>query len=388
MSNGSTFSRFDVLRCDRRQALQAMAAGIAGTVVGHTCGVAEAADVDWLADVQKAPETIPRENLGVFEPLLVGSDGKPIRTVADWNVKRRELRGAWLKFLGPMPVKRPPVKLQILKTERPAKCIRQLVRYEGEPGLFVEGYLLRPDSAAASKRRSNKLPGIVALHQTTRQTIDEIAGVTGPEMQHLGLKLCQRGFVVFCPRNFLWQSVANYQQAVIDFQKRHPKTLGMHKMLYDAIRGVDVLASLDDVDTNRIGTVGHSLGAKEALYLAAFDDRIKAAVASEGGTSFRSTNWNAPWYLGKGIEQPGFKRNHHELLALIAPRPFLILAGESGSGAADGDRTWPFIEAALPVYRLHGKPARVGIYNHCQGHSIPPKAFDRLANWLETYLAK
>jgi len=118
--------------------------------------------------------------------------------------------------------------------------------------------------------------------------------VKEPESQQLGLKLARRGFVVFCPRCFLWQGMSEYRQAVEEFARRHPKTLGMHKMLYDAIRGVDVLVSLPEVDQNRIGAVGHSLGAKETLYLAAFDERIKAAVASEGGLGFRSTNWDAP----------------------------------------------------------------------------------------------
>jgi hypothetical protein len=51
----------------------------------------------------------------------------------------------------------------------------------------------------------------------------------------------------------------------------------------------------------------------------------------------------------------------HQLLALIAPRPFLVLAGESGPGAADGDRSWPFLEAARPVYELYDRPARLGM---------------------------
>ena len=58
----------------------------------------------------------------------------------------------------------------------------------------------------------------------------------------------------------------------------------MAKMLYDAMRAVDVLESLPYVDKQRLASVGHSLGAKETLYLAAFDERIKAAVASEGGS--------------------------------------------------------------------------------------------------------
>jgi hypothetical protein len=203
----------------------------------------------------------------------------------------------------------------------------------------------------------------------------------------LGLKFAQRGYVVFCPRCFLWQNAADYNAAVAQHRARHPNSLGMAKMLYDAMRGVDVLISLPNVDARRIGAVGHSLGAKEALYLAAFDERIRVAVASEGGLTFRSTNWDAPWYLGPQIRDENFPLNHHQLLGLIAPRPFLILGGESGRGAADGDRSWPLIEAALPAWKLYGEQPRLGLYNHRQGHAISPESFQRIAEWFDIYLA-
>jgi pimeloyl-ACP methyl ester carboxylesterase len=228
----------------------------------------------------------------------------------------------------------------------------------------------------------------VALHPTTAETIEPIAGVVGEPRQHLGLALAQRGFVVICPRCFLWQDVKNYQEAVDRFRERHPQTLGMHKMLYDAQRALDILAALPEVDAERIGAVGHSLGAKEALYLAAFDDRVKAAVASEGGLGLTSTNWDAPWYLGPKVRQPEFARNHHELVAMIAPRPFLVIGGESGNGAADGDRSWPYLQAARPIYELHTSSPAVGMLNHRGGHPLPLELFPRVAEWFEVYLAK
>lgn len=340
-------------------------------------------DVSWLAEVQNAPANPPRAGLGKLVPLLVDDNGQAITTREGWERQRTKIRDEWRKFLGPMPEPRPAVKLEVLQAELVDGIQRTLVRYEGEPGLLVEGYLLKP---LANNNQTLPRPGIVALHQTTNASIDEVAGVSGPESMQIGLKLAKRGFVVFCPRCFLWQSVKDYNDAVAKHRERHPNSLGMAKMLYDAVRGVDVLVSLPGVDTKRIGAVGHSLGAKEALYLAAFDERIKAAVASEGGTGFRSTNWDAPWYLGPAIRDETFSLNHHQLLALIAPRPFLILGGESGGGAADGDRSWPLLEAALPVWRLYGEPTRVGLLNHRQGHSISPESFERIAEWLETYL--
>ena len=348
-----------------------------------SCSLGRAGDVAWLAEVQTGPPNPPRERLGKLMPLLVDERGGAITTRAGWETQRKIVRDEWLKFLGPMPEPRPAVKLEVIKTEQLKEVSRLLVRYEGEPGLFVEGYLLLPTPANTTGK---KRAGIVALHQTTNTSIDEIAGVSGPDSMQIGLKLAKRGFVVFCPRCFLWQNVKDLNEAVAKHRERHPNSLGMAKMLYDAMRGTDVLANLPDVDANRIGAVGHSLGAKEALYLAAFDERIKAAVASEGGTAFRSTNWDAPWYLGPAIRDENFSLNHHQLLALMAPRPFLILGGESGSGAADGDRSWPLLEAAIPIWKLYGEPTRLGLLNHHQGHSIPEPVFERTAEWLETYL--
>ncbi len=341
-----------------------------------------AEEVKWLAEVQQPPKIIPRENLGYIEPLLQTTTGKKITTLAAWKEQRDVIRKQWLKFLGPMPAKRPNAKFKVISEEKLPKCIRQLVEYEGEPGQKVRGYLLIPKDLDQTKRH----PAIVALHATTTLTIKQISGIKGNERRKQGLQLCQRGFVVFCPENFLWQNVSGYTDAVKKFQQRHPNTKGMHKMLYDAMRGVDVLEALPYVDKQRIGAFGHSLGAKEVLYLAAFDERIQVAIASEGGLGFKSTNWNAPWYLGKSIHKKDFKLNHHQLLALTAPRAMLVLGGEKGRGSADGDRSWAFIEAALPVYALYKKTARLGLYNHHEGHDVSPKVYKRVEEWFVVYL--
>jgi hypothetical protein len=157
---------------------------------------------------------------------------------------------------------------------------------------------------------------------------------------------------------------------------------GMAKMLYDATRAVDLLASMEDVDARRIGAIGHSLGAKEVLYLAAFDERIRAAVSSEGGIGLTYSNWDAPWYLGPSSHLPDFGLDHGQVLALIAPRAFLLIGGDS----ADGDRSWPYIAEAMPVWKLTGAADAVGLLNHRRGHAYPPEARSVAEAWLEEFL--
>lgn len=346
---------------------------------------AHAGDVPWLAEVTSPPKTLPKLEGPPLASLLKTTTGQPITDLAGWKQRRTEIRKAWLDFLGPMPDRPANTTIKVLRTDELPDVVRQLIEYENEPGQTLQAYLLRPRQALPAGR---KRAGIVALHPTTAETIEPIAGLSGPEAKQTGLQLARRGFVVICPRNFLWQDAKTLPEAVETFKARRPNTLGMHKMLYDAQRATDILAGQPDVDPQRLGSVGHSLGAKEVLYLAAFDERIKATVSSEGGLGLWSTNWEAPWYLGPAVKQLDFPRNHHELIALIAPRPFLVLAGESGPGSADGDRSWPVLEPAQDIARLYGEPVRLGIFNHHEGHSIPPMAQERLAEWLEVYLGE
>ena len=368
---------------NRRDFLKGLGATGACIAVCRHADAAEPVEAPWLAEIQGVPANVPTPEALGLEPLLVDADGAPIATLEQWHVRREALRTQWMDFLGPMP-ERPPVALTTISEDRVDGCRRVLVRYESEPGLPVEGYVLYPDPLGPMPRA-----GVVALHSTTPDTINQVAGVTESGNHALGLKLAREGFVVFCPRCFLWPGPDDYTEAVARFQTRHPGALGMRKMLYDAQYGVDVLCTLPEVDSARIGAIGHSLGAKETLYLAAFDDRVRAAVASEGGIGLTFTNWHDPWYLGPAIHGTDFALNHHQVLALIAPRAFLIVAGESGPptmSVADGDRTWPFVEAALPVYRLYGGPPRIGLYNHRQGHTIPDEAYARMSEWLRIYL--
>jgi len=347
--------------------------------------VAAAADVPWLNEIQTPPAMVPADAPKV-RPLLLDAAGQPITTREKWEQRRAELRRAWLDFLGPLPGGRnpsdaaPPPALKVLEEDKEAGVIRQLVSYEVEPGVRTEAYLLRP------LELRQRVPGVAVFHSTVNHTICQPAGLEGPPEKHFGLHFAQKGCVCFCPRNFLWPAtrVERLDAAgeTARWLARMPGSKGMAKMLYDALVAIDILAALPEVDVRRLGAVGHSLGAKEVLYLAALDERVAASVSSEGGIGTRFSNWDAPWYLGPTIRDQAFTHEHHELLALAAPRPLLIVGGES----ADGNRGWPLIEAAFPVWELYGRPIRFGQYNHRQGHAVPPQALARIHEWLLTYL--
>jgi dienelactone hydrolase len=261
---------------------------------------------------------------------------------------------------------------------------RLLIRYRVEAGVDAEAYLLIPkDDEPAGARR----PGMIVLHQTSETTSRDPVGLAGREPMHLALHLVRRGYVCVAPANFLWATASrDYEQVTADVLAREPWETGMAKMTWDATRATDLLAARPEVDLDRVGSIGHSLGAKEALYLAAFDPRVRAAVACEGGVGLAFTNWDAPWYLGGKIKRPGFAHDHHELIALIAPRALLIVGGE----ADDGAKTWPYVAANLPLWRLIGAQDRLGLFRHAHGHDFPPPGEDREAvyGWVDHWLKR
>ena len=251
--------------------------------------------------------------------------------------------------------------------------LRQRVRYEVEPGCFTEAYLLKPAHPGP------KRPAVAVFHSTVAYSIHQPAGVEGPPETAFGLKLARQGYVTLCPRNFLWPTMntsrPRTKRAVfksgIPARKAWPRCSGTPRS-----RSISWPACRKSIrsDWEPWGI----RWAKEVLYLAAFDERIRVTVSSEGGIGTGFSNWDAPWYLGPEVKQLAFTHEHHELLALIAPRAFLLIGGDS----ADGDQSWPFIEVVLPVYRLAGGPSRIGLYNHKRGHSVPAEAERRIDEWF------
>jgi dienelactone hydrolase len=342
--------------------------GIGGLVV-------RAGEPDLLTPPPRWPTNAPR-----LPSLLTDAHGGPIASKQAWLKQRAHLRGQWQAVLGEFPKVKAPLKAEVSATEDLPGFTRQYVRYQVEEGLSTDGYLLTPKPA------KGKLPAVVVFHPTTPFQARGVAGLVPeyPEDKWQGVQLVRRGYVVWCPRNYIETEGTNWAGNAARVRTRRPNWTGMTRMVWDAIRAADFLESLPNVDRRRIGCLGHSLGGKEVLYAMAFDERYRAGVSSEGGIGLEFSNWAAPWYFGSQITQPGFDHENHEVLALIAPRAFLLLAGDS----ADGDRSWAFIQAVRPLYDLLGAPQNIGWLNHHRGHSYPPEARAAAEEFLDQHLKR
>jgi dienelactone hydrolase len=341
-------------------------------------GLGELPAIDWKELVQKPHADLPVPDLGL-RPVLLTRDGKPITKKADWDQARQELHKTWLAQLGTAPQKPEKLDIRIEKTEKLDGYTRQLVSFASEGDDRIAAYLLVP----AGLKEGEKRPAVVVFHQTTRDTLQEPVGLGKKPELALALHLVQRGYVTLSPECYILKDKEGWAKGqAVALAKRRPGWTGMGKMTFDASRCVDYLETLPAVDKERIGCIGFSLGAKEVLYAMAFEPRYKVGVFNEGGIGLRMSNWTDPWYFGDKIKPQIPTVEHHQVLALVAPRPFLVLGGDS----ADGETSWPFVKAVLPVYELLLAGDRVGLHNHKGKHTFPKEARRLAYRWLDHWL--
>ena len=137
--------------------------------------------------------------------------------------------------------------------------------------------------------------------------------------------------------------------------------LGEHVSRYfvwDAMRGIDYLASRGDIDANRIGAFGCSGGGTVTAYLAALDDRVKAAASACYITSFRDL-------LTVGDPQEGEQSIPHfvesgmdlaDWVEMAAPKPYAVVSTTEDMFPFSGAKR--AVEEARRIYGLYGAADR------------------------------
>lgn len=111
-------------------------------------------------------------------------------------------------------------------------------------------------------------------------------------------------------------------------------------MIWDGIRAVDYLLSRKEVDPSRIGITGRSGGGTQSAYIAAFDDRIKAAAPENYITNFRrllqsigpqDAEQNMVSFIERGLDHP-------DLLIVRAPKPAMMITTTNDFFSIQGAR--------------------------------------------------
>ena len=365
-----------------------------------------AAPVLCAAALGAASAAEPPERMRSDPPPIVSSWDdliEGVKTREDWRARRQVLKQRYLELIrDEQKPKKPPLELEIHETvDIEGVYRRQLISYNVEQDERAHAYLgipLKPHGAAAGKT-PGKFPAIVALHGTTAQGKEQTAGLSGnPDKAWLD-QLCRRGYVVIAPDHF----VAGHRippEGAYDtarFYQKHPEWTAVGKFTYEHAIAIDLLQSLPEVDPDRIGTLGHSLGGHGAYYLAAYDERVKAAVCNCGGAFFRHNpdvlnSARDRWYVYFKHLRPGLLEgrlppiDRHEIIALVAPRPFMDLSGlNDGNGLVQRQRVLALLRI-MDVYELEKAPQNFAFYVHGRGHSVAHESRELIFGWMDVHL--
>ena len=341
-----------------------------------------------LAEDPAPPPKYP-EHQDLMYTLDARGTQRPVENLVDWQTRRGHILGNMQLVMGAVPdaSRKVPLQVQQLEEVPVGKLVRRKLAYSTEATDRVTAYLFLPPLAEGTKA-----PAILCLHQTTKIGKEEPAGMGGNPNLHYALHLAERGYVTLAP------DYPSFGEHGYDFDPRHGYQSGTMKAIWDNMRAVDLLQSLPQVDPERIGCIGHSLGGHNTMFTAAFDPRIKVLVSNCGFTRFHKyyggklAGWTSNRYMpliaknyGNDPDQVPF--DFTEIVGLFAPRPFLASAPVRDSNfEVSGVRD--VIEAAKSVYALYGKTHHLQANYPESEHDFPESARDVAYDFFDQHLRR
>lgn len=299
---------------------------------------------------------------------------------------RREIRAALQ-----VPHFRPPLAPQLVQTWKQRDLIFEQVRFQGRDGEWLDAVV-----GYSELGNFRPLPALLCMPGSGNRKEDLLRPLD------LLPRWAERGFFVLSIDRAQEEEEARVQQ------KGLAGLWGEH--IYDLMRALDYLESRPQVDRERVGMLGLSLGGMEALWLGALDPRLKAVVSVAGHLAWEEVFGGNAWRLifgrlglGQALIKEGasgaraweaFRDACPQLEALdaariapqLAPRPLLLMTGEEDPYIPPA-ATRRVFAAALVAYAAAGRPECLEMWVEPQiGHGFSAPMQERALAWFIRWL--
>jgi len=312
--------------------------------------------------------------------------------VKSWQ-RRLRRKVAELTGWNRMPTRRPPLNVRSLwKQERRTGTIEKIA-FTAEPHADVLAYVCIPKHAAPPYTWMICLQGhSTGMHNSIgvdRERETKRIRVEGDRDFALGCM--ERGIAALCieQRSFgLRREQTQKQPAQHGCQDAtmHALMLGrtlMGERVFDVDRGIDYLATRDDVDMKRIGVMGNSGGGTISVFSAALLGRIAFAMPSCYFCTFRDSIMSIGHCVDNYVPNLLLHAEMSDVLGLFAPRPVVVVAGKT-------DHIFPLraVRKAFRdlkrIYRAAGAEGRCRLVVGPEGHRFyADLAWPKMLNQLE-----
>lgn len=272
--------------------------------------------------------------------------------------------------------------------------LEQLIEYRNLEDETVRAFLLVPD-------RSEPSPGVVVHHQHNGERHlgkSEVMGRAGDPIQAFAPRLARNGFVVLAPDAACFEDrrrgATGTEPAPRDDRQHYDEmayrlvqgSLLMSLVVADASLAVSVLSAQEQVDPERVGMLGHSMGGHTTLFTAALDERVRFACIS-GALCGYQVRIDA----GVGIELaqiiPGIVdlTDFDGLLGLIAPRPALVVSADEDPYSFDAPAV---VGRARIEYERQHAGDLLAHDRYAGGHPPSEERIHAILEWTEAVAAR
>lgn len=327
-------------------------------------------------------------------------DLRPVKTPGEWGQRRWHVLRSLEQAMGLLPsseARSPQLDIRRMAEHREAKYTSfrvEMKSHAADPALLIATLLVpkgregRPTGTLAKPS-----PAMLCLHPTAIKEGKQIAtGEVAKPNRGYAHELAERGYLCICP------DYPTMGENAFDLQTHKHYQSGTMKAIWDNIRCLDVLESMPEVDPDRIGVIGHSLGGHNGLFTACFDQRIKCVVTSCGFTPFHDyyggnlKGWTQDRYMPRirdvyDSNPDKMPFDFYEVLGAIAPRGVFINAPLHDDNFEVGGVKKAVAEAQK-VYDLLGKSKSLQArYPDC-GHDFPEEVREEVYRWLDEQLKK
>jgi cephalosporin-C deacetylase-like acetyl esterase len=280
----------------------------------------------------------------------------PPRSLAEWSARKAQLRRQILTAAGLYPIPSPaPLHPRRFDRTNHGSYAVEKVLLETMPGYFLAGNLYYPKVHSA-----HRMAAVLVPHGHWKH--GRIHDATDYSVPALCVNLAAQGYVAFA------YDMVGYNDTIQtphDFGESPSEELwAFHPLglqLWNSMRALDFVTSLDMVDSRRIAVTGASGGATQTLLLAAVDERVAVAAP---------VNMISAVFQGDDACEmaPGLRvgTNNVEIAAMVAPRPMLLVSSSKDWTKYTPNLEYPAIRA---VYRLFGESGRLAVTQIDAGHN-------------------
>lgn len=327
---------------------------------------------------------------------VAGSSG--VLTMADVSgaptEPKPQFRDHLLRCLGGDWPKPGPLVPQVAKTEQKEGYRLEFVTYLAEPDDRIPAILIVPDGVTAQ----SPAPGICLWHQHAGQwPVGKIepAGLGGMPMHHTGVALAKLGYVVLCPDSLCFGERRDPAgkldgPAFERFEFLRYVVAGKclaWKNVLDMRRAVDYISSRPEVQGDRLGCYGHSMGSTNTWVIGPWEPRLKCLVGNCCLPTYRAIHRTKILHCFPNFIPGLFEYGDTpDIAALIAPRPFHLNFGETDGGSPieevrDGIKT---IAAAYAAQ--NASENFTSLIEANTGHVLSPQMWDLTTAFFQKHL--